>query len=136
SASVAQVKFAINANYTSAKMLYLTDRGTSRLSDGGVSYDSTESGKLSYGLAIVQIDRHLEQPISGPWDWVTRFFKGDPTPPSADRLTNSPITDFRHFSSVLARNLRQTRQDQVLVYIHGYRTSFDQVVQDATILGY
>jgi esterase/lipase superfamily enzyme len=135
SASVAQIRVQFGIDSTLAKVFYLTDRGT-LYKDGSVSYVDSESGKLSYGFAIVNIDRHLEKPISGPWGWVTRFFEGDPPTPSADGIGTSPIVDFKHFSSVITKNLQLTGEDQVLVYIHGYRSSFDQVVQDAAMLGY
>ena len=137
SSSVAQIRMEFNVEYTSGKVLYLTDRGPRYGSDGKlISYDNSETGRLSYGLAIVQIEKHLDKPVSGPWDWVTRFFTGDPKPPSTEKLSISPMVDFFHFSSLVAKNLRQSGEDQVLIYIHGYRSSFDQVVQDATLLGY
>jgi esterase/lipase superfamily enzyme len=137
SSSVSQIHMEFDVEYTFAKVLYVTDRGPRYGSDGRiVSYDNTEPGRLSYGLAILQINKHLDKPVAGPWDWVTRFFKGDPKPPSTDKLSTRPIADFAKFSFLLARNLRQATENQILVYIHGYRTSFDQVVQDATVLGH
>jgi esterase/lipase superfamily enzyme len=136
STSVARVSLGWLAQPTLARILYVTDRRPSDDAPGHLAYGSSENDHLAYGWATVQIDRHLTRPAEGPWAWVTRWLKTDPKPPSAARLTSVPMDGFKQLANVLTDNLRRTKEDEVLVYVHGFNTTYDQVVEDATILGY
>lgn len=136
STSVSLVSLGWLAQPTLARILYVTDRRPSNDAPGHLTYGFGESDHLAYGWATVRIDRHLTKPTEGPWAWVTRWLKTDPKPPSAERLTSVSMDGFKQLANTLTDNLKRTKEDEVLVYIHGFNTTYDQVVEDATILGY
>jgi esterase/lipase superfamily enzyme len=136
STSVSRVSLGWLAQPTLARILYVTDRAPMDDAPGHLTYGPSESAHLTYGWATVQVDRHLTRPAEGPWAWVTRWFATDPKAPTAARLTSAPMNDFRQLANVLTDNLKRTHEDEVLVYVHGFNTTYDQVVEGATILGY
>lgn len=135
STAVSRVKLGWLAP-TLMRILYVTDRNPSNDKPGHLTYGKTETGHLAYGWATARIDQHLTKPPSGPWAWVTRWTANDPIPASGERLSSFAMDDFKKFANVLTENLSRTGQDEVLVYVHGFKTTYDQVVGDATVLGY
>jgi esterase/lipase superfamily enzyme len=136
STSVSRVSLGWLSQPTLARILYVTDRAATEDMPGHLTYGMAENDRLAFGWATVQIDRHLSRPAEGQWAWVTRWFKNDPKPPSAARLTSVPIDGMKQLANVLSDNLKRAKQDEVLIYVHGFNTTYDQVVEDATILGY
>jgi esterase/lipase superfamily enzyme len=134
--SVAKILFSVEQPYSLTKVFYATDRVSHGATLTRTFYTSDERDRLDYGLATMRVDDNLQPPEDGLFAWVTRWFKRDKRPPVAEALTNTPTTDFAKFASQIRDSLVSTGTDEVLVYIHGFRTSFDDDTKDAIILGY
>jgi esterase/lipase superfamily enzyme len=134
--SVAKILFSVEQPYSLTKVFYATDRASYGMTPIRAFYNSDERDRLDYGLATMRIDDNLQPPEDGVFAWVTRWFNRDKPPPTAEALTNTRTGDFEKFASQIRDSLVSTQTDEVLVYVHGFRTSFDDDTRDAIILGY
>jgi len=136
--SVATVSAKFDKPYTLTKIFYATDRGSSGSNSTETFYDdnSNETDHLSYGIATIRLDEQLDPPQNGWWAWVTRFFRHDPRPPLTETRTNVAFQNFDQLSAEIREALSKTKQDELLIYVHGFRTSFDDDVRSGVVLGY
>lgn len=112
---------------------YATNRAPIASKDGVViGYSGGRGGQVRYGLCWVTIPKSHRFGSLGS-GWIRRFIFGD------DRLKVYAVremTEARFFQDVTAQlSLRSVDDQSVLIYIHGFRNSFDDALIRAAQIG-
>jgi len=114
---------------------YATNRKPISINSESRGYTSDRSSELKYGKVYVRMPNdYLEQLRSQ--NWIKKILFRSPES-KLEVVGRAPITQGSFFSDLrdeIAKNSKDERY--VLVYIHGYNTTFDEAAQRAASIGY
>lgn len=123
-----------NSEYAEVRVYYATDRARSGVTTAGQTYgkDRSPSDKLEFGESRVSIPRDHR---IGEFETASILsFRKNPGK-TIELLKSTPLsTD--SFWSDLGKAISSTEGKQVLIFVHGYRTSFENAVRRTAQLAY
>jgi len=118
------------------RLYYITDRNPSRPDEGALIYTATRSSSMAHGTA------HLRRVGTGKHPRLTYLhealrFPATPLPFSQDKGVILPdlaaTARYGESSSALkaelSQALRESGQDEVLLYVHGFNSNFEESIE-------
>lgn len=141
-----------------ASVLYATDRSVERLIEGRPEYGYRRSRSLSYGLAEVQFGNRLswdelvrastsrdrKEPVSLDVSTITEAGRLPPVPAELEVKDGVPVETASYraqareadtsFRQLISKTAAVGNYDDVLLYVHGYDSDFNDAVQSVAEL--
>ncbi len=124
------------ANYAMVKVFYATDRAVAGSDSRGPTYsgEPDASGQMHYGEVSVSIPRdHRMGELEGPSIWRLEF-KQDPT--KYVTLQSVEPEDESVLMKGISDRVGHSQKKEVLVFVHGFNTSFEDASRRTAQLSY
>ncbi len=124
-----------SASFTLVELFYATSRASRPREAPGISIAYTsQPGPLSYGKATVSVPAgHTIGKVESPSWWRLEF---RPDPDRHVVLSGLETLDETGFFGSVKGRVGQSTRGEVLVFVHGYNTSFDQAARRAAVLAH
>lgn len=126
----------VTANYAVIKVFYATDRAQAASDSRGPTYsgEPDANGQLHYGEVSVSIPRdHRIGELEGPSIWRLEF-KADPT--KYVTLQSVEPEDESVFMKGVSDRVGHSQKKEILVFVHGFNTSFEDASRRTAQLAY
>lgn len=127
---------AAGANYAGVNVYYATDRAVSGSDSRGPTYgpDPDPDGKLHYGMVGVSIPRdHRMGELEGPSILRLEFHED---PEKHVMLQSVVAEDEAGFVKGVSERLSHSQKKEVLVYVHGFNTTFEDAARRTAQISY
>ncbi len=127
---------AVSANYATISVFYATDRATTGSDARGPTYggDPDASDQLSYGEVAISIPRdHRMGELEGPSILRLEFHED---PDKHVVLQRVVAEDRATFVKGVSARLSHSRNKEVLVFVHGFNTSFEDAARRTAQIAY
>ena len=125
-----------NANYAVVKVLYATDRALSGKDNRGPTFggEPDANGELHYGEVSVSIPRdHRMGELEGPSVWLLQF-REDPNKDVVLQTVQSE--DQASFLKSVSDRVGHSQKKEILVFVHGFNTTFEDASRRAAQISY
>jgi esterase/lipase superfamily enzyme len=125
-------------NYAVVKVFYATDRAVSGSDSRGPTFggDPDPNDQLHYGEVAVSIPRdHRMGELEGPSIWRL-VFKANPDPTKEVLLQSVEPEDESVFMKGVSARVTHSQKKEILVFVHGFNTSFEDASRRTAQLAY
>lgn len=123
-------------NYSTVQVFYVTDRKDTASSDPGLRYanERAAGGAVAHGVCEVSIPAtHVEGERETP-SWIHLEFRPDPG--KHVLLRGVEALETTRFYERVAATVASSRSKEVVVFIHGYKVSFENAARQAAQMAY
>lgn len=125
-----------NANYAVVRVFFATDRGLTGKDNRGPTFggEPDGNGQMHYGEVSVSIPRdHRMGELEGPSIWLLQF-KEDPNKDVV--LQSVQSEDETGFLKNVSERISHSQKKEILVFVHGFNTTFDDASRRAAQIAY
>jgi esterase/lipase superfamily enzyme len=112
---------------------YGTNRRPSNPANEALGYSSGRDKVIHYGTAYVHVPQSHEFGSVGSW-WITRVFTRSNAPLELEEI--EPFNAATFFTRLAGTIRSRVEPGDVLVYLHGYNTTFEQAAIRAAQIGF
>ena len=127
--------FYTQKEHTIVDVLYGTDRGLDEKAELNERY-TAERSQLKFGVAQVSVPKtHTFGEIESP-NWL-RTFVGDKERVGKDVLiAKLEALKFEKFKNILKLKLKNAKQSDILIFIHGFNVTFEDAIKRTAQISY
>jgi len=127
--------FYTQNEHTIVDVLYGTDRGLDEKAELNERY-TAERSQLKFGVAQVSVPKiHAFGEIESP-NWLRSFF-GDKERVGKDVLiAKLEALKFERFRNILKLKLKNAKQSDILIFIHGFNVTFEDAIKRTAQISY